>query len=107
MSEEKRTTIDVPDQVRRVRSVPMMRESVNLSIPIEDLPDRSIQCCDRKTNPKMLSFFVKVFVSLLVLCFSMYKLWLKPSCDCENDAVVYVSLITSILSVWIGVTVGK
>jgi hypothetical protein len=83
------------------------RESVMISVPIEDLPRTDVFFCGRKTNPKMVSFSVKVFISLIVLGFSMYKLYKQAPCDCADDSVVYVSLITSILGVWLGASINR
>ena len=78
------------------------RDSIILNVSPDQLPATDLNCCIGKINPKLLSFSIRVFISIMVLSFSMYKLWLKPSCDCDNDNVVYVSLITSILSIWLG-----
>ncbi len=83
------------------------RESVILNIRPEDLPKTDVMCCGGKVNPRLLSFSVKVSISIFVLGFSMYKLYRAPQCGCSEDSVVYVSLITSILSVWVGANVGK
>jgi hypothetical protein len=83
------------------------RESVILNIRPEDLSRSNSLCCGRETNPRMLSFTVKVLISIMVLGFSMYKLYKQLPCDCADDSVVYVSLITSILSVWTGATFAR
>jgi hypothetical protein len=83
------------------------RESVILNIRPEDISRSSSLCCGRQTDPRMLSFSVKVAISLMVLGFSMYKLYKQAPCDCADDSVVYVSLITSILSVWTGASLAR
>jgi hypothetical protein len=78
------------------------RESYNISIPIERLPDSNIMCLGKHTNPKLIGFAVKVIISILILSFSFFKLHYTAPCDCSDDNVVYVSLISSILSFWTG-----
>lgn len=91
-----------------------VRESIVLNIRPEDLSKGNLNisrdgmlCCGNKTHPRMLSFSVKVGISLMILGFSMYKLYKQEPCDCADDSVVYVSLITSILSVWTGVSLTR
>lgn len=79
-----------------------IRESINLSIPISEIersnPDA--RCC--RLPPKLIGFFVKVSICVFVLAFSMFKLATADPCPCADDSAVYISLISSILSYFVG-----
>lgn len=51
-----------------------------------------------------LNWLVKVVLSLSIFGFSFYKL--ITSDDCEDEAT-YISLISSLMSVWIGIKIGE
>ena len=91
-----------PPLQRRPRNLPVPRDSIRIDIPLEDLPDADLRCCGMSQSPKLLSFWVKVFVTIFVLGFCMYKLHKSVPCDCSQEDTVYISLISSILSFWLG-----
>jgi len=86
---------------------PTMRDSVAINVPISEILHSTneaaytgIKCCG--IHPKLIGFFVKVSICVLVMGFSMYKLGTGEPCPCSDDSSVYISLISSILSYFVG-----
>lgn len=84
-----------------------MRDSVAINVPISEILHSTneaaytgIKCCG--AHPKLIGFFVKVSICVLVMGFSMYKLGTGEPCPCSDDSSVYISLISSILSYFVG-----
>lgn len=61
-------------------------------------------CCSVPSDKRLLIFVSSLMISLIVLVFSCYQLTRNLGC---NSDTVYVSLITSILSIWIPSPVSK
>lgn len=63
-----------------------------------------VKCMCLKCSKLMLNYSMRIIISMSIIGFSFYKLLTKLTCDGE---AVYISLLTSILSFWLGVKVGK
>ena len=104
MEQESKTHLPLPPiPPRRARTVLAARDSIQVNIPIDELPDSNLRCCGKEQSPKLLSFWVKVSITVFVLGFCMYKLHYSAPCDCSQEDTVYISLISSILSYWLGI----
>ena len=71
--------------------------------PVVDEPDDYVKCCGCKYSKYCLNFSVRFFITLLIIGFSFYKLITED--DCSTEAV-YISLITSLISFWIGYNIS-
>ena len=86
--------------------ISLPRESIALNVSSGDMITDA-KCCGNLTNTRLLSFSVKVSISVMILSFSMFKLWKSPKCDCNEDSAIYISLIASIMSAWLGAGVSS
>lgn len=83
------------------------RQSVIIPIDQLSINESKLLCCNMKTDSKMLSFFVKVMISTFILSFCFFKLHYIEACNCNDDSIVYISIMSSILSFWTGQYVQK
>jgi hypothetical protein len=77
------------------------RASTIINMP-EEPANTDIYCCGVRSNPRFVSFFTKTTISILILGFCFLKLWNQPQCSCSDETAVYVSILSSVLSFFIG-----
>lgn len=54
-------------------------------------------CCGGKTDKRLLVIITQVMVSIIILCFACAMMVVNT-----HDTGIYLSLITSVLSYWLG-----
>lgn len=73
-------------------------------LPTSNIPgdDDTLGCCGFRCNPRLISFFTKTTIAVLIMSFCFIKLWYNNECECSDDSAVYVSMLSSVLSFFIG-----
>jgi hypothetical protein len=64
----------------------------------ENDPNIYKSCCIGQSDKRLLKFIVQTVISLSLVGFSFYML--SSGVDCSEQAV-YVSILTSVLSLWL------
>ena len=73
-----------------------------LPTSINPADDGTLGCCGFRCNPRLISFFTKTSIAVLIMGFCFIKLWYDNGCECSDDSAVYVSMLSSVLSFFIG-----
>ena len=62
----------------------------------------SICCCKQKTDKRLIQIGVQITLSFVILIFSFVQLILLPSGGCSDSKEIYIALLSSIISFWMG-----
>ena len=91
---------DVPEMVGLIRSPSTQKAIIEHRMKVEDLEkvNQYRTCCGAMSDKRLLIFISSLSISLLILCFSCYKL--AHNNDCQNQNT-YVGLISLIIGIWI------
>jgi hypothetical protein len=54
-------------------------------------------CCSQPTDKRLLTFFSQFIITLLILCFCIYKLIMY---DNDSNRIIYFSTISAILGIY-------
>ena len=63
--------------------------------------EQNLECClcpNSKTDKRLFVLLSQIIISVLIICFSFFKL----SGSHDDDTKIYITLITSIFSYWSG-----
>jgi len=61
----------------------------------------NIQCCGRMWDRRGLEMLIKIIITFVIIIYSGTMLIVFPS-ECDDNSAVFLSLITSVVSYWLG-----
>jgi hypothetical protein len=81
-------------------SIDDLKQKLELARYHDDI-EQNLECClcpNAKTDKRLFVLLSQIIISILIICFSFFKL----SGSDDDDTKIYITLITSIFSYWSG-----